>query len=69
MYAQIMAKLLKTKRIRFSEDDEKLMLRLKELKVKPMTFIRIAFREKVERDLNELIKEEQRLKSKEYCPF
>ena len=58
-----------TKRIRFNNDDELLMQRLKQLKIKPSKFIRQAFREKIKNDLPKLIIEEEKRKSKDYCPF
>lgn len=64
-----MAQLTEIQMIRFSKEDIQLLNRLRELKVKPHKFIRIALREKLQRDLSVLIKEEEKLKSKEYCPF
>jgi len=64
-----MAQLTEKEWIRFSKDDVNLMSELRRLKIKPHAFIRIALREKLIRDLPKLIKEENILKSKEYCPF
>ena len=61
--------LTKIQTIRFSEDDLKLLNELKKYKIKPHAFIRIALREKLNKDLPEIIKREKYLKSKEYCPF
>lgn len=55
--------------IRFSKKDIEIMEDLKKMRIKPDEFLRIAFREKVQRDLKELIMREQYRNSKEYCPF
>lgn len=67
MYAQM--KLTHSYRIRLSEDDLILLKQLKSLKIKPTTFIRKAFREKIDRDLPDLIKAETERKEKIKCPF
>ena len=64
-----MAKLTEIQTIRFSKDDILLIDELKRLKIKPDQIIRLAFREKLNRDLPILLKEEQKRKSKEFCPF
>ena len=53
----------------FSDDDIKLMNELKRFKIKPSQSIRLALRDKLSRDLPGLLKEEQKRKDKEYCPF
>jgi len=62
-------KLTNSYRIRLSNDDLLLLKELKRLKVKPTTFIRTALREKIERDKPVLIQQENKRKSKQYCPF
>lgn len=64
-----MKQLTNIQRLRFSDDDIKLIAELKRLRIKPTTFIRIAFREKIERELKPLIEKEQREKNKIYTPF
>jgi len=64
-----MAKLTEIQTIRFSKDDILLMNELKRYRIKPDQFLRIALREKLHRDLPILLKEEEKRKSKEYCPF
>lgn len=58
-----------TERLRLSEDDKMLLNRLRQLRVKPSSFLRQAFREKIKRDMPALLKEEQKRKEKQYCPF
>lgn len=54
-----MAKILtKTRRIRFSENDILLMESLKKYRIKPTTFLRDAFREKIKRDKPIILQEE-----------
>ena len=67
MYAQI--KLTNSYRIRLSDDDLLLLKQLKSLRIKPTTFMRIAFREKIERELPKLIDSENKRKEKIKCPF
>ncbi len=67
MYAQM--KLSNSYRIRLSDDDLLLLKELKKLRVKPTTFMRKAFREKIERDLPKLIAQEKINENKKYCPF
>lgn len=62
-------RLIFTERIRLSKEDKDLLERLRQLRVKPSKFIRQAFREKIERDMPTLIKEEQKRKEKQHCPF
>lgn len=62
-------KLTNSYRIRLSNDDLFLLKELKQLKVKPTTFIRIALREKIKRDLPKILDKESKMKSKIYCPF
>jgi hypothetical protein len=67
MYAQM--KLSNSYRIRLSDDDLALLEQLKKLRIKPTTFMRTAFREKIERDLPKLIEQEKINENKKYCPF
>ena len=67
MYAQM--KLIHSYRIRLSNNDLLLLNELKKLRIKPTTFIRKAFREKIERELPKLIQDEIKMKNKQYCPF
>lgn len=67
MYAQI--KLTNSYRIRLSDDDLLLLKQLKSLRIKPTTFMRNAFREKIERELPKLIEYENKSKEKIKCPF
>lgn len=64
-----MKQLTEIQTIRFSKKDIEIMEDLKKMRIKPDEFLRIAFREKVQRDLKELIMREQYRNSKEYCPF
>lgn len=55
-----MAKILiKTRRIRFSENDILLMESLKKYRIKPTTFLRDAFREKIKRDKPVILEQEK----------
>ena len=56
-------------RIRLSNNDLLLLEELKKLRIKPTTFMRKAFREKIERELPKMIEDETKRKNKEYCPF
>jgi len=67
MYAQM--KLTNSYRIRLSDDDLLLLKQLKSLRIKPTTFLRNAFREKIERELPKLIDSENKRKEKIKCPF
>ena len=67
MYAQI--KLTNSYRIRLSDDDLLLLKQLKSLRIKPTTFMRNAFSEKIERELPKLIDSENKRKEKIKCPF
>lgn len=67
MYAQI--KLTNSYRIRLSDDGLLLLKQLKSLRIKPTTFMRNAFREKIERELPKLIDSENKRKEKIKCPF
>lgn len=62
-------KLTEIQTIRFSKEDVLLMGRLTSLRINPDEFIRRSFREKIQRDLPTIIKEEEYRNSKEYCPF
>lgn len=62
-------KLTNSYRIRLSNDDLLLLKQLKSLRIKPTTFMRKAFREKIQRDLPLLIENENKKKDKQYCPF
>lgn len=64
-----MRQLTNIQRLRFSDEDMELIRKLRELKIKPTTFIRIAFREKIQRELSQLIKEEEKRKAKIDLPF
>ena len=65
----IMKRLTKIQTIRFTEEDIKLMNELEKYHIKPDQFLRLAFREKIQRDLPIIIKEEEKRKSKDFCPF
>lgn len=62
-------KLTNSYRIRLSDDDLLLLKQLKSLRIKPTTFVRNAFREKIERELPKLIETENKRKEKIKCPF
>lgn len=62
-------KLTNSYRIRLSDEDLQLLNKLKKLRIKPTTFLRNAFREKIERDLPKLIESEDKRKEKIKCPF
>lgn len=64
-----MKRLTHSVRIRFSNDDMVLFKELKQLKKKPTTFIRDAFRGKVSVELPKLIEAEKKRQSENYCPF
>jgi hypothetical protein len=64
-----MKKLTNSYRIRLSDDDLLLLKQLKSLKIKPTTFMRKAFREKIQRELPKLIETENKRKQKIKCPF
>jgi len=64
-----MKHLTNIQRIRFSDDDIKLISELKRLKIKPTIFIRVAFREKIQREMKLLLEQEAKEKSKETLPF
>jgi len=61
--------LTKTRRIRFSENDILLMASLKKYKIKPTTFLREAFREKIHRDKPKILEQEKNRLYKIDCPF
>lgn len=62
-------KLTNSYRIRLSNDDLLLLKELKRMKVKPTTFIRIALREKIKRELPKILEQERKRKEQIYCPF
>lgn len=62
-------KLSKSYRIRLSDEDLQLLNKLKKLRIKPTTFLRNAFREKIKRELPKLIETENKRKEKIKCPF
>ena len=62
-------KLSKSYRIRLSDEDLQLLNKLKKLRIKPTTFLRNAFREKIQRELPKLIETENKRKEKIKCPF
>lgn len=64
-----MNQLTKIKRFRFSQMDLLLFEELRKHQIKPSRFLRDAFREKIARDLPNVIKQEKINRSKEYCPF
>lgn len=61
--------LTKSYRIRLSDNDLILLAQLKELGIKPSSFVRNAIREKIAKDLPELIEQEQRQKDAAFCPY
>ena len=67
MYAQM--KLIHSYRIRLSSNDLLLLNELKKYRIKPTTFVRKAIREKIERELPNIIEDETKRINKEYCPF
>jgi len=67
MYAQM--KLTNSYRIRLSDEDLQLLNELKKLRIKPTTFLRNAFREKIQRELPKLIDAENKRKEKINFPF
>lgn len=62
-------KLTHSYRIRLSDDDLQLLKELKKLRINPTTFIRNAFREKIEREMPKIIESEKKRILKIYCPF
>ena len=62
-------KLTHSYRIRLSSNDLLLLNELKKLRIKPTTFIRKAFREKIEREMPKLIEAETKRNEKIKCPF
>ena len=62
-------KLTHSYRIRLSSKDILLLNELKKLRIKPTTFIRKAFREKIERELPKLIEAENKRNERTDCPF
>jgi hypothetical protein len=58
-------KLTHSYRIRLSEFDMQLINELKKYRKKPTTFIRDAFREKIQREFPQIKLQHK----KEYCPF
>jgi hypothetical protein len=62
-------KLNRSYRIRLSEDDLKLLDQLKELGIVPSSFVRNAIREKISKELPELLEQERRQKEAAFCPF
>jgi hypothetical protein len=61
--------LTETIRIRFSKDDKLLMKSLKKYRIKPTTFIREAFREKVQREKPKILEAERKRIQSIECPF
>lgn len=60
----------KVQRIRFSEEQVKSLVILKEkYRIKPSSFIRQAIKEKIQRDLPGIIKQIERGKQNKECPF
>ena len=65
-----MARILtKTRRIRFSENDILLMESLKKYRIRPTTFIREAFREKIHKDKPKILEQEKQRLELIYIPF
>ena len=62
-------KLSNSYRIRLSDDDLQLLKELKKLRIKPTTFIRNAFREKIECEMPKIIESEKKRIEKISCPF
>jgi len=62
-------KLIHSYRIRLSSNDLLLLNELKKYRIKPTTFVRKAIREKIERELPNIIEDETKRINKEYCPF
>ena len=62
-------KLTHSYRIRLNDADLALLNELKKLRIKPTTFIRIAIREKTERELPKIIENERKRIDKIKCPF
>lgn len=62
-------KLTNSYRIRLSDDDLALLKKLKALNIKPTTFIRKAFRDKIQHELPKLIEQENKRKKNIKCPF
>ena len=62
-------KLTHSYRIRLNDADLALLNELKKLRIKPTTFIRIAIREKIERELPKIIENERKRIDKIKCPF
>lgn len=60
-----MRKYTKTKTLRISEIQHKTLIKMKHYNVDVGNFIRVAIREKIERDYKELLPKQK----KEYCPF
>lgn len=59
----------KLKTYRFSDELVEKLEQLERFNIVESKFVRLAIEEKIQRDLPKIIKEQEILKSKEYCPF
>lgn len=64
-----MSKLVHIQRFRFTQNDMLLFAELKKNRVNISSFVRKAFREKIERELPKLIESENKRNDKVKCPF
>ena len=64
-----MSKLTHIQRFRFTQNDMLLFAELKKNRINISSFVRKAFREKIERDLPKLIESENKRNDKIRCPF
>ena len=64
-----MSKLTHLQRFRFTQNDMLLFSELKKNRVNISSFVRKAFRDKIERELPKLIKAENKRNEKIRCPF
>lgn len=64
-----MKQLTHIQRFRFTQNDIILFAELKKNRINVSSFVRKAFREKIERDLPKIIEEEKNRINKQYCPF
>jgi hypothetical protein len=64
-----MSKLSKGQTIRFSEKEILYFNKLKEIGFNPSHFVRLAFREKINREYKTIEKQIKEKKERVYCPF
>ena len=64
-----MKQLTHIQRFRFTQNDIILFAELKKNRINVSSFVRKAFREKIERDLPNIIESEKNRINKQYCPF